>query len=382
MVFDEAHHPDTYSGNPVKVCFVMLKAYPVFNREVKEIFGGAEVDFYYLATELAKDKDYDVSCIVADYGQPRVEVRQGVALISSVKNLQKYRLRDAWHLWRALRKADAQIYVRELASLVTVECAAFTRLYRRKLVYRTAHTRECDGTYLREHWLRGRAFAWALRHADKVITQNTDDVRQLHETIGVRANVIRGAHVLKPLDENPRETILWAARSASFKRPELFLKLARQMPDKHFTMICPKATDDDRYDELVEKAKQIQNLEFIPGVPFDELDDYFARARVFVSTSSSEGFPNTYIHACKCATPILTLKVNPDNFISKYECGMCADDDWGRFVDMLNKLLEPDTAGFYGQNGRKYVDENHSISKIIEDYKKIFQQLMTKELTE
>ncbi|RKY10968.1 MAG: hypothetical protein DRP65_05555 [Planctomycetota bacterium] len=361
---------------PIRVCFVMLKAYPVFNREVKEIFGGAEVDFYYLATELAKDKDYDVSCIVADYGQPRVEVRQGVALIKSVKNLQKYRLRDAWHLWRALRKADAHIYVRELASLVTVECAAFTGLHRRKLVYRTAHTRECDGTYLREHRFRGRAFAWALRHTDKVITQNTEDVRRLYETISVRADVIRGAHVLKQLEEKPRETILWAARSATFKRPELFLKLARQMPDKHFIMICPKATDDDRYNEFVERAKQVQNLEFIPGVPFDELDDYFVRARVFVSTSSSEGFPNTYVHACKCATPILSLKVNPDNFITRYECGMCADDDWNKFCEMLNTLLEPDTAAIYGKNGRRYVDENHSIGKIIEDYKKIFRQLM------
>jgi len=360
----------------IRVCFVMLKAYPVFNREVKEIFGGAEVDFYYLATELAKDKDYDVSCIVADYGQPRVEVRRNVALIKSVKNLQKYRLRDAWHLWRALRKANAQIYVRELASLVTVECAAFIRLYRRKLVYRTAHTRECDGTYLREHrFVRGRSFAWALRHADKVITQNAQDVKQLHETIGVQADVIRGANVLKELDENPRETILWAARSAAFKRPELFLKLARQMPDKHFTMISPKATDDDRYDEFVKRAKQVQNLEFIPGVPFDELDDYFARAKVFVSTSSSEGFPNTYLHACKCATPILSLKVNPDNFISKYQCGMCADDNWDKFCEMLNMLLDPDTAAIYGQNGRRYVDENHSIGKIIEDYKKIFRQL-------
>jgi glycosyltransferase involved in cell wall biosynthesis len=374
---------ESAAKKPIRVCFVMLKAYPVFNREVKEIFGGAEVDFYYLATELAKDRDYDVSCIVADYGQPAVEVRQEVALIKSVKNLQKYRLRDAWHLWRALHKADAQIYVRELSSLVTVECAVFTQLYRRKLVYRTAHTRECDGTYLRENWfIRGRAFAWALRHADKVITQNTDDVRQLYETIGVRADVIRGAHVLKPLDENPRETILWAARSATFKRPELFLKLARHMPDKHFTMICPKATDDDRYDEFVERAKQVQNLEFIPGVPFDKLEDYFNRAKVFVSTSSSEGFPNTYVHACKCATPILTLKVNPDNFISKYQCGMCADDNWNKFCEMLNMLLEPGTAERYGKNGRRYVDENHSIGKIIEDYKKIFQQLMIKELTE
>lgn len=373
--------PDTVADKPIRVCFVMLKAYPVFNPEVKKIFGGAEVDFYYLATELAKDKDYDVSCIVADYGQPKVEVREGVALIRSLDFDRNLPL-AARRFWQGLRRADAHIYVRELSSLVTVECAVFTKLYRRKLVYRTAHTRECDGTYLREHWFRGRAFAWALRQADRVITQNADDVRQLHETIGVRADVIRGAHVLKPQSQSRRNTILWAARSASFKRPELFPKLARQMPHEHFTMICPKATDDDRYDELVKKAKQVENLKFIPGVPFSELDDYFARARVFVSTSSSEGFPNTYLHACKCATPILTLKVNPDNFISKYQCGLCADDNWDRFVEMLNTLLEPDTAGRYGQNGRRYVDENHSIGKIIEDYKKIFRQLIIKEQIE
>ncbi len=367
---------DKDTPDAVKVCFIMLQSYPLFNPEIKKIFGGAEVDFYYLATDLAKDNNYNVSCIVADYGQPPVEVRHGVTLIKTVnfdENLFLWGLR----LWRGLRLADAQIYVRELSSLVTVECALFARLCRRKFVYRTAHSRECDGTYLKRHWFRGRAFVWALRCADTVITQNTEDVEKMLTTTGVSSIVIRGAHFLPPMRSgDERDMILWMARSDSFKRPELFLKLARQMPDKQFTMVCSKATYDDRYDELVEKAKQVQNLEFIPGVPFNELEDYFDRAKVFVSTSASEGFPNTYVHACKCATPILSLKVNPDNFITKYECGMCADDDWDRFVDMLNKLLEPDTAGFYGQNGRKYVDENHSIGKIIEDYKKIFRQLM------
>lgn len=373
---------DTVANKPIRVCFVMLKAYPVFNPEVKKIFGGAEVDFYYLATELAKDKNFQVSCIVADYGQPTVEVRDGVTLIKSLnfdENLFLWGLR----LWRGLRLADAQIYMRELCSLVTVECAVFTKLYRRKLVYRTAHTRECDGTYLRENWFRGRAFAWALRYTDTVITQNAEDVEKMTATTGASSVVIRGAHPLPPMrNEGDRDIILWLARSDSFKRPELFLKLARRMPDKQFTMVCPKATYDDHYDEFVEKAKQVHNLEFIPGVPFDELDGYFARAKVFVSTSSSEGFPNTYVHACKCATPILTLKVNPDNFITKYECGMCADDNWDKFCEMLNTLLDPETAAIYGQNGRRYVDENHSISKIIEDYKKIFRRLMIKELIE
>ena len=31
------------------------KAYPLFNRQVEAYFGGAEVDLYFLATELAKE---------------------------------------------------------------------------------------------------------------------------------------------------------------------------------------------------------------------------------------------------------------------------------------------------------------------------------------
>ena len=58
------------AAKPVRVCFVIMKAYPLFNPEIKSVFGGAEVDFYNLATELAKDKNFDVSCVVADYGQP------------------------------------------------------------------------------------------------------------------------------------------------------------------------------------------------------------------------------------------------------------------------------------------------------------------------
>ena len=48
---------------PVKICFVVLKAYPLFNPDVKSNFGGAEVDSYLLATELAKDKNFEVSFI-------------------------------------------------------------------------------------------------------------------------------------------------------------------------------------------------------------------------------------------------------------------------------------------------------------------------------
>jgi hypothetical protein len=57
------------SQRQLKICFIAPKTYPVFNPNVGDYFGGANVDLYYLATEMAKDKDFESSFIVADYGR-------------------------------------------------------------------------------------------------------------------------------------------------------------------------------------------------------------------------------------------------------------------------------------------------------------------------
>jgi glycosyltransferase involved in cell wall biosynthesis len=361
-------------SKPIRVCFVVPKAYPLFNSNVKSVFGGAEVDCYLLATELAKDKDFAVSCIVADYGQDNCQVRQDVTIIKSL-NFRENPLLGAWRVWRALHRANGQVYFIETASPGVPLVALFCKLHKRRFVYRTAHSRECNGTYLREHRLLGKMFARSLRQAEAVITQNDEDVERLRTTIGASSVVIRNAHLLPSSDRPCHDTILWVARSVPQKRPELFVRLARQFPHEQFTMICPKATGDEGYDDFVAQAGEVENLEFIKRVPFCEVDNYFERAKVFVNTSDSEGYPNTFIEACKYHTPILSLSVNPDGFLDEYKCGMCACGDWQRFVGMLQQLLDEETAREYGDNCRQYAEERHDITKIIEEYKSIFKRL-------
>jgi glycosyltransferase involved in cell wall biosynthesis len=182
-------------------------------------------------------------------------------------------------------------------------------------------------------------------------------------------------HLLPQLPQLERETILWVGRSARFKRPSLFIDLAEIMSDEKLTMICQQATGDKKYEELVARAKQVKNLEFIERVPFGEIDSYFQRAKVFVNTSDSEGFPNTFIQACKCATPILSLNVNPDGFLDKYDCGISCDGDWNKFVGSLKIMLAAKRYEELGKNARKYVEEHHDITKIVQQYKKIFVEL-------
>ena len=96
-----------------------------------------------------------------------------------------------------------------------------------------------------------------------------------------------------------------------------------------------------------------------------------------VNTSESEGFANTFIDACKAGTPLLSLSVNPDNFIGDNNCGLCAGDDWDRFVEVFDRLrTDAATAGELGANGRKYVEDNHDIVSIVKAYKKLFEEIV------
>jgi len=361
----------------IKICFIAPKAYPLLNQDIKEVFGGAEVDLYFLATELAKDENFDVSFITADYGQEKIETIEGIKVIKSV-DFQKNALNGTIRFWQALRKAEAEMYMIKTISPGMFLLALFCRLKKKAFLYRTSNTNDCDGTYLGQHPVLGRIYKWALRTAKIVFVQNNTDKDDLKRTASVASVVIPNGHRLKQLTENKRNTILWIGRSAQIKKPELFVKLAQEMPAEQFTMICQQATGDNKYEQLTAEAENLENLEFIERIGFDEIDSYFQRAKVFVNTSEAEGFPNTFIQACMFATPILSLNVNPDGFLDKYNCGICCGNDFNKLVESLKLMLKESRYKQTGINARKYVQQQHDIKNVVEEYKELFLRLAEK----
>ena len=359
----------------IRVCFIAPKAYPLFNPNVKKVFGGAEVDLYFLATELAKDRSFDVSFITADYGQEDIETIDNVRIIKSL-DFNKNPLTGAARVWRAMHTADSQIYFQEAVSWGTLLVALFCSSHKRTFVYRTANQGESDGTYFNRKRLLKTAFSRSLHKAGAVIVQNEIDKENLHDSVGIDSMVIPNGQRLLESGQSKRDTILWVGRSTPLKRPELFVKLSEHFPDENFTMICQQATGDENYQDLLAEADKVDNLQFIQAVPFADISSYFQRAKVFVNTSDSEGFPNTFVHACNCAAPILSLKVNPDDFINRYNCGMSCDDDWQRMIESLKTMLQENRYVELGENGKKYVEERHDLAKIIKQYKELFEQLV------
>jgi glycosyltransferase involved in cell wall biosynthesis len=324
-----------------------------------------------LAVELAKDNRFSVSFVVGDYGQPDSEKIEGVTLHKSLEVSKNLFLHSS-KIWTALKNANADIYMSEACSLGTVLYAFFCKVHNKTFVYRTAHTRETDGSYFQQKKVRGIFVKWAFRQAQPLITQNDKDIQNISSTLGLSSVVIRNACRVLQAPPIKDGTILWVGRSLPIKRPDLFLKLARQFPKNPFVMICPQGSGDANYETLRKDAEAIENLQFLSYVPFHEIDPWFERASVFVSTSDSEGFPNTFVQSCKAGTAILSLNVNPDDFLNKYNCGFCAEGNEDVFRAKLNEWLESEKALEIGRNGTDYIQTHHDIATIIQQYKDIF----------
>lgn len=349
-----------------KICMISLKAYPLFNKTCNAIFGGAEVQLFLLARELAKNEKLDINLIVADYGQQSFEKYGGVNIIKSFKFSDPPLIKNVKFL-KCLIRINADVYIQRTLDPASGIIAIICKLLRKRFIYMVAHDRETDGEYEKnKDMLKALLANLVFKYADVIIVQNTTQKDLLYKNKGRNSFLIKSWYPINDSKTSKNNYILWVGRSEQWKRPELFIKLAEHNMCIKFKMICPQAFNDrgGMHSLLKKKAMGFENLEFIKYVPFDEVDEYFQKAKIFVNTSIKEGFPNTFLQSAKSGTPIISLNVNPDNFLNESKCGFFCNDDFDEMDRRLNQLLND--VNLYDQMSKdayKYAKENHDIKK-------------------
>jgi len=170
---------------------------------------------------------------------------------------------------------------------------------------------------------------------------------------------------------------IWVGRIIKIKSPEIYLELANSLPDYNFKMIGGTSYgDEDYFEEIKKKAEKIGNLEFISNIPSKKIYKYYSEASILINTSSSEGFPNTFLESWANYTPIVSLNFDPDNIISKYTLGLHSKN-----FDELKENTQKLIGNTYlrkkmGINGFNYVKKEHEVNKIVTDYEKLFKTLI------
>ena len=116
----------------------------------------------------------------------------------------------------------------------------------------------------------------------------------------------------------------------------------------------------------------------LPGwIPHDDLPPYLNHLRLLVLPSYTEGLPNIMLEAMACGTPVLATPVGaiPDVIIDG-KTGFIMENNSPECIaeNVIRALNSPDLEEI-AENGRRFVEENFTFEKVVENWKKILQSI-------
>ena len=370
-----------------RLAIVCLYGYPLFRPEVESPFGGSEVRVSILARGLAARGRFDVQVVVFDHEQPKIEPIDGVTIrawpgltcpiptrkpkgLAAGKAATQAAVHQAaqlgfvsravrmWHRWfrpepspdsivarigpdplvekdvSFFRELDADVYMMPGNSRVSAQLATWCRLQGRPYVMLSGSDGDFHPDYRKSpeaigiYGLPGYYMNATIESASAHVVQNERQVELLQASWNRKATIVRNPVDLEleyPRADNPRD-ILWVGKSDWIKRPGLFLDLAERFPDLSFRMLMT-FSNKEIWEDIHHRAAGMKNVSLVDYTPFNEVERYFAEARLFVNTSVFEGFPNAFLQAAKYGIPIVSLVVDPGDMLQTRGCGAsCADN--------------------------------------------------------
>ncbi len=362
----------------LNICILNHFGYALYYRSSDVHFGGAEVQLYLLAKYLAKFSKFNVNVITGDF-----EIQKRIIILNneiiyvflpterSIKNIFMFFI----NLFTAYMKIKPDVIIQRTSGILVFILSIYSKLFRKKFIFSVASEKDINETFLKN--IEGKLYKLGLKLSDLIILQNMNQkkaVKKLNLKLG-KLKLIKSGHEIKNHNSiKEKEYILWVGSCIRIKNPELFLKLAKEFPREEFKIICSEYQGSSvlqKWKEIQKKSKEIQNLRYIKRVPFDKIDQYFKYSKIFINTSIYEGFPNTFIQALKFGTPIVSLNVNPDNFLIKNKCGFYCENNFSKMIEYVRILLNnKNLYQEYSENAFYYVKKNHNIEKAAEKWKK------------
>lgn len=390
-----------------------------------------------IARELAKRGRFEVVVIVGDYGQPHVEVIDEVKLVSwihrdiwGIPPRRKQNSIPSWNpfpyssilynIWHRAQKRifaalssyfpgkifsyigkfrvlqtnisiydeiNADIYVVPGNTFFSAEAASYCSTRGKKYVFLSGSDmdyypefktkprgRDIYGT---PHYLK----LYSIQQANAHVVQSERQAEMLKDSYQRSCIVIKNPiDIHKKFGRNPNpQSILWVGKSDErVKRPSLAFELARRMPEFQFVIIM-NTVGIKSYMESVRRAQELPNITLMEHVPFEEIEGYFANARVHLNTSSFEGFPNTYLQAAKYGVPTVAMTVDPDGVLSRHSCGLVSGNDLDTCEENISRLMRDDKVyAELSRNSLKYVRRFHDKDMVIQKYERALETVLSK----
>lgn len=153
-------------------------------------------------------------------------------------------------------------------------------------------------------------------------------------------------------------------------------KLVKENVDIMYTIVGQGHLENELR-AYVSKIEMDKNVEFIINPP--NVDDYYKRADIYLSTSLFEGLSNSIMEAMSFGLPVVATDVGDNKYLVKEnETGylLPIKDEAGISNKLLNLIKDPGLRIEMGKNGYNHIKENFSIDKFSNEYLKLINRLI------
>ncbi len=138
---------------------------------------------------------------------------------------------------------------------------------------------------------------------------------------------------------------------------------------------------DGQLKETIEVSLQEQALTArvdLPGwISHDDLPRYLNQLRLLVLPSYTEGLPNIMLEAMACGTPVLATPVGaiPDVIIDGKTGFIMEDNSPECIAENVIRALDSPDLEWIAEDGRRFVEENFTFEKVVENWKTVLQDI-------
>lgn len=355
-----------------------------------EVVGGAEKQ-QALIIEGLKSKGLNV--VVIEYYLNEPKVVNGIKIYPAWNNNRKTFLAKLWDLQNIFKELNVnvvyirgtQMYGAMLYLLIKFKNSGFN------LIWGLAGDHDLTSKY---NYLRVKTTSsWYARinagmifnlssmvlfyFSDTIICQTTEQLKKCKIKSKKKSAVLISNIYTNYSKNDKKQTIestydaIWVGKFSGIKGEDILLRISKDIPNMKIMCLGPVANEFKK-SKTYQQIKDQDNLILTGRVAYKEVENYISKADFVLNTSPSEGLSNVFLEGWNKKKPVISLAVNPNEYLTKGEAGFCAQNSYLKLITKLNDIRKNTEFMNYHGNKGKEILKNHLPEIILHKYYNLF----------
>jgi glycosyltransferase involved in cell wall biosynthesis len=354
-----------------RICFIL----PWF---IKDAVGGAELVAYYTAKELLS-RGWEVHYICEARSVQEYDQHEGMTIHRIPNRRQYLQGLNYWALKKKMHEIKANFWYCRSSKIYPVTVEKIARQSGGKTIWGLGNDGQADNRIygstnlkrrLKKQFIH-RITCRGIPRIPIVLAQNRYQGNSLKRVYGVDAHILYNGHPIPKCNQlyaqDRQNLVLWVGHLRPGKRPDLFVSLAESGESNSIQYKMIASGNEPGLSRFVEEnAGRLPQFEFLGERTVDEVNQILLRACALVTTSESEGFPNTHIQAWMRGVPVVSTGIDPDDLIKERGLGIVVSNADG-LHDAVHKLMSDDQ--YWNEMSRRcraFSESNFDIRRIVD----------------